>query len=94
MTVIHDAALREDELRGHGANRERIASDWAQRYGPKLARLAISDPTVEYAFPPEPDKQPMQGLTKWAQDLNRKMEALGDEEGRLRDWGERQYKDD
>lgn len=85
---IYDAALREDELRSHGATRERIKSDYGKRFGAKIARLAM-----KYKTHPFPLEEPHE-TQKWAQDFQRRANADNDPDDPEPDWRERQFKDD
>ena len=60
MSLAHDIALQEASYRELGRTPDRIKSSLAREFGPKIARLAIKDPSALYIYRPPEEWEEMQ----------------------------------
>lgn len=89
LNLMHEAALREDELRAHGATAERIKSDYnseENRFGARLARIAMGGKAVAHVLPQRPEvfvipRVPSNsGLTEWARRTDQLNRSIAEED--------------
>lgn len=85
------------DLESKGYRPERISQLTARKFGRRIVGLAAQGFTVEHLLTPEAETGERQGmdpgLTKWAQSVQDQLIEDGDDDGRARDWRERQFKD-